>query len=133
MPGFYMPSDESGDESEDEVEYDESAGKEENIHNIYSSSESNRDDNYSNADILADSLEKSNICTGTEGDHSSKAGDEESSFDGEDIEEDDEGWITPCNYKKKKEEMAIANEKELTEKVEVACMTSDFAMQVTYF
>merc|ERR1712020_368011 len=44
-------------------------------------------------------------------------------------ENEDEGWITPGNYAKKKEQMATINEKELAREVEVACMTSDFAMQ----
>lgn len=129
MPGFFMPSDESGDESEDELECDEGTDQGEIIHHIASSAEINRDDKNDNTNILVESLEKSNICTGTEDDRSSKGGDEDNYSDEDNMEEDDEGWITPYNYKKKKEEMEMVNEKELTEKVEVACMTSDFAMQ----
>ena len=44
--------------------------------------------------------------------------------------EEADGWITPGNLAKMKSQLERAHEKELSERVEVACMTSDFAMQV---
>ena len=52
--------------------------------------------------------------------------------DDENSENDDEGWITPSNFKAKKLEMLGANtntEEEDKEEIIVACLTSDFAMQ----
>ena len=52
----------------------------------------------------------------------------------EDDDDDSEGWITPGNLKEKQRQMintglgAGTNEK--IEKVTVACLTTDFAMQV---
>lgn len=50
----------------------------------------------------------------------------EDSNDGEDDDGDDDGWITPGNLKEKKAAMAGRAE---NERVVVACMTTDFAMQ----
>jgi len=60
--------------------------------------------------------------------------DEESSeYSDDDFEEDDddEGWITPANVQAKKKIMGLEYETPLdkVERVDVACMTSDFAMQ----
>lgn len=49
--------------------------------------------------------------------------------DEDDDDEDDEGWITPANLKAAKESMRDNVETE-TSHVEVACLTTDFAMQV---
>ena len=51
--------------------------------------------------------------------------DEYDEADGDD--EDDEGWITPSNVKDKK--LAMLGRTEDEPKVEVACLTTDFAMQ----
>ena len=45
-------------------------------------------------------------------------------------EDDDEGWITPANIGAKKKAMGLEHETgREQEQVDVACMTSDFAMQ----
>ena len=45
-------------------------------------------------------------------------------------DDDDEGWITPSNFKTKKFEMLGADTKNLeVEEITVACLTTDFAMQ----
>ena len=49
----------------------------------------------------------------------------------EDEEDDDEGWITASNIKAKRREIeGRAAEEEEQKHVKVACMTTDFAMQV---
>ena len=55
--------------------------------------------------------------------------------DGDSVEEeeddDDEGWITPSNIKEKRREIDGRSAEEDEQKhVKVACMTTDFAMQV---
>lgn len=57
---------------------------------------------------------------------------EEESSDDEEFEneDDDEGWITPANIGAKKKAMGLEHETgREQEQVDVACMTSDFAMQ----
>lgn len=46
-----------------------------------------------------------------------------------DDDDDEEGWITPSNIKEKKR-MMNGNQCDEVQHVKVACMTSDFAMQV---
>ena len=54
---------------------------------------------------------------------------EEEEVDEED--DDDEGWITPSNIKEKRREIDGRSAEEDEQKhVKVACMTTDFAMQV---
>ena len=54
---------------------------------------------------------------------------EEGEVDEED--DDDEGWITPSNIKEKRREIDGRSAEEDEQKhVKVACMTTDFAMQV---
>ena len=49
----------------------------------------------------------------------------------EDEDDDDEGWITPSNIKEKRREIDGRSAEEDEQKhVKVACMTTDFAMQV---
>jgi RNA-binding protein NOB1 len=61
--------------------------------------------------------------------------DEESTEEeeGEDGENDDEGWIKPSNlHEIQKQSMVEADQQEIHDlSIKVACMTSDFAMQVT--
>ena len=45
----------------------------------------------------------------------------------EDEDDDDEGWITPSNLKEKK--ASLAGKVAEDSRVEVACITTDFAMQ----
>ena len=46
-------------------------------------------------------------------------------------DDDDEGWITPSNLKEKRREIEGRSAEEDEQKhVKVACMTTDFAMQV---
>jgi hypothetical protein len=45
-------------------------------------------------------------------------------------EDDDEGWITPKNFAQKRLEMFGVDAEKKQEHVKVACMTTDFAMQV---
>lgn len=51
--------------------------------------------------------------------------------DDEDDEDDEEGWITPGNIKEKKRLMN-GNKPDEVQFVKVACMTTDFAMQVNF-
>jgi RNA-binding protein NOB1 len=46
-------------------------------------------------------------------------------------DDDDEGWITPKNFAQKRLEMYGAEGSKKQEEVKVACMTTDFAMQVS--
>ena len=47
-------------------------------------------------------------------------------------EVDEGGWITPSNIKSVKEKMGYDNEEEVEyEKIKCACLTTDFAMQVS--
>ena len=121
MPGFYMPSGESDDESADEEEIVETL--EETTESSQTHSENlnieNEIDTIQNQ--LKDSDSAENLSEGETLDSENEA-----------VEDDDEGWITPANYSKKKEQLAMVNEKELIQNVEVACMTSDFAMQVSF-
>merc|ERR1719318_248837 len=55
---------------------------------------------------------------------SDKENDEE-----DESEDDDDGWITPGNVKTKKAVYAGTDEGKVDQKVAVACMTTDFAMQ----
>ena len=48
-----------------------------------------------------------------------------------DDDDDEEGWITPGNIKEKKRLMNGTKEDEV-QFVKVACMTTDFAMQVIF-
>jgi hypothetical protein len=50
---------------------------------------------------------------------------------GYDDDDDDEGWITPSNFSQKRLEMFGVEASKKPEVVKVACMTSDFAMQVS--
>jgi RNA-binding protein NOB1 len=50
----------------------------------------------------------------------------------EDEDDDDDGWITPMNIKEKKRLMNSELEEEEQKPVKVACLTTDFAMQVNY-
>lgn len=51
--------------------------------------------------------------------------------DGEDDDGDEEGWITPGNIKKVKEEMGVNDEMSIKDAgIQCACLTTDFAMQV---
>ena len=53
----------------------------------------------------------------------------------EENDEDDEGWITPSNLEKVKKMSQVESEQQEINNLElkVACMTSDFAMQVCKF
>lgn len=128
VPGFYMPSDESEEESEDEIEYEEAEVEIDNDQNR--SNDQDPKDQNASLDDLANTLENSEFVEMS----SNEVGNLEQEQEGIDTwesseENEDEGWITPGNYVKKKEQMATINEKELAREVEVACMTSDFAMQ----
>ena len=48
-------------------------------------------------------------------------------------DDDDEGWITPSNFSQKRLEMFGVEASKKPEVVKVACMTTDFAMQVRSF
>ena len=53
--------------------------------------------------------------------------------DGDDegfVEEDEEGWITPSNLRQIQQEMGCDTGEATAEDVSVACLTTDFAMQV---
>lgn len=59
-------------------------------------------------------------------------GSEEDEIHNEDDEDDDEGWITPSNYKQKLKDLdGTVEPEEEAEQIPVACLTTDFAMQVT--
>jgi len=118
MPGFYMPSGESDDESADEEEIVETL--EETTESSKNHSENLNIENEIDTiqHQMKDSDSAENLSEGETLDSENEA-----------VEDDDEGWITPANYSKKKEQLAMVNEKELIQNVEVACMTSDFAMQ----
>ena len=75
---------------------------------------------------LADQREQDTPEEDGESDHSEEEDEEE----GEEVEEDDdEGWITPANLSRKKRQMNGQGEED-QERVKVACLTTDFAMQV---
>ena len=122
VPGFYMPSNESDEESGDEEHDDIIEEQCDTSQDYFHSGDIQNESKGDNADVLQKQLQDSES---TEPSH-----DYNSDEDNEGSDEDDEGWITPGNYTKKKDQMAMVNEKELLQNVEVACMTSDFAMQV---
>ncbi len=66
-----------------------------------------------------------------ESDHSEEEDEEQDEEEGEEAEDDDddEGWITPANLSRKKRQMNGQGEED-QESVKVACLTTDFAMQV---
>lgn len=53
--------------------------------------------------------------------------------DDEDNKEDSEGWITPSNLKAARRAMGVSDRQEQKKEVKVACLTTDFAMQVIIF
>lgn len=53
----------------------------------------------------------------------------DSDIENDDQDDDDEGWITPSNLKSKKAVITGVDDSKLPEKVTVALMTTDFAMQ----
>ena len=56
---------------------------------------------------------------------------EEQEGEADEEDDDDEGWITPSNIKEKRREIEGRSAEEDEQKhVKVACMTTDFAMQV---
>ena len=58
-------------------------------------------------------------------------GDNDNSDDGDDDGEDG-GWITPHNIETVKTKHGLSNTSGVREEIEVACMTTDFAMQVSH-
>ena len=127
VPGFYMPSEESGEESENDTE-DDTESK------ITIQKESSDDIQYfqdlNGIDgAIVDALENADIDCDPDEDKFSDGNDSEI-YNEDNADNDDDSWITPSNFARKKGQMAVANEKQLLKKVEVACMTSDFAMQV---
>ena len=56
--------------------------------------------------------------------------DSEEEEDAEGDDDDDEGWITPSNIKEVKRQMGIGVAETEQSRVSVACLTTDFAMQV---
>ena len=121
MPGFYMPSGESDDESADEEEIVETLEETTESSQTHSENLNIETEIDTIQNQLKDSDSAENLSEGETLDSENEA-----------VEDDDEGWITPANYSKKKEQLAMVNEKELIQNVEVACMTSDFAMQVSF-
>jgi len=117
-------------ELEEENEYEEAKVEIDNDQNRLISNDQDSKDQNASLDNLANTLKNSKFVELP----STEVGNLEQDQQGVDTwecneENEDEGWITPGNYAKKKEQMATINEKELAREVEVACMTSDFAMQ----
>ena len=111
MPGLYMPSKEEQEESENE-EMDNQLG--DNIDKLNEESSGTQIASVDESDAIetGDVLEEDEGC------------------DADEADDDIDGWITPKNYTRKKSQLEKQGEKPLLERVEVACMTSDFAMQV---
>ena len=111
MPGLYMPSKEEQEESENE-EMDNQLG--DNIDKLNEESSGTQIASVDESDAIetGDVLEEDEGC------------------DADEADDDNDGWITPNNYTRKKSQLEKQHEKPLLEWVEVACMTSDFAMQV---
>ena len=113
MPGFYIPSEEEQEESKN-AEIENQLGD--------------------NIDKLNEESSRTQIASVDESDAiESETGDvlqEEEDCDADEADDDIDGWITPKNYARKKSQLEKQGEKPLLERVEVACMTSDFAMQV---
>ena len=79
---------------------------------------------------LADQGEQDTPEEDGESDHSEEEDEEQGEGEGEEVEDDDdEGWITPANLSRKKRQMNGQGEED-QESVKVACLTTDFAMQV---
>ena len=107
MPGFYMPSkEEQEEEMDNQLGDDIDRLKEESSRTCIASEDK------SDAIETGDVLEEDEGC------------------DADEADDDIDGWITPNNYTRKKSQLEKQGEKPLLERVEVACMTSDFAMQV---
>ena len=58
-------------------------------------------------------------------------GDANSDSDDDDDDDDDEGWITPGNIEAMKQATIALTQSEVTD-LPVACVTTDYAMQVTF-
>ena len=128
IPGFYMPSEESDEDSENDTEDDTESKntiEKETSDDIQYFNDLNGIDG-----AIADALENADLGCDPDEDKVSY-GDGSEMYNEDNADNDDDSWITPSNYVRKKGHMAVANEKQLLKKVEVACMTSDFAMQVT--
>lgn len=76
-----------------------------------------------------DDSQLSNHCDEVADVLSEESGDEESEED-EDDDDDEEGWITPDNIGKIKEDALLKDGQLSLEPTVVACITTDFAMQV---
>jgi len=50
----------------------------------------------------------------------------------DDDDDDDEGWITPSNIEAMKQATIAVTQSQM-EELAVACVTTDYAMQVTFF
>ena len=92
-----------------------------------------RGENFSITDVTDDRKEEYEVEEGEERDssdegvHMEEEEEEEDGSDKENEEDDEDGWITPSNLKEKKASMAGRQAEDA--RVEVACITTDFAMQ----
>ena len=87
-----------------------------------------------NADLTAESQkEEETLDEGIMEDVADEAGVDTASAEEEDEEEeddDDDGWITPSNLAAAKKAMTAGDVEEVSSDLPVACMTTDYAMQV---
>ena len=78
--------------------------------------------------INEEEVDETSVSDGGEQDGDSVEEEEE---EADEEDDDDEGWITPSNIKEKRREIDGRSAEEDEQKhVRVACMTTDFAMQV---
>lgn len=112
MPGFYMPKSGKADEENEDREEKKDEATDHNS-NFDENCEPSKED----FEQLCEEL--------TIG---AKLNDEEEN-NGEDINNDDEGWITPAKFRQMEVDEEKKRQKEGEKEILVACMTTDYAMQ----
>ena len=86
---------------------------------------------------MEECVDSSSACQGEDGGVAASGADGEDmnvesaeAVDDEDEEDDDEGWITPENLSAARKAMCNGDMEDVSSEISVACMTTDFAMQV---
>ncbi len=130
IAGFYMPTKKEKSDSEKTTQNDDSVT--ESVQNL-SLNESQTNETNEQTRSLDESSAKKRSESADENNNNNEAsvneGEEQS---GEEEDSDEEGWIKPSNLEEvKKMSMVEADQRDIKDlNLKVACMTSDFAMQV---
>lgn len=122
IAGFYYPKKSETDEKEEKTNDSEEkeTANEKSADNDVHEVKDNNNNQIDNPEIVNEEQTEENS-------------NEEDQSEEENNNEDEEGWITPGNLDKMKQLSIVESELEQIDnlKFKVACMTSDFSMQVT--